>query len=156
MMVLRLPLQRVGVCRHLQQKAHLWCRNFVILYTKCSWSCFYSGALCIVISHFYPLRRDLDHHHPLPSTPRPYFIVQVFCTIVVLYNGMDIPVNNAYSIWYQTTKAEEQAWDFMLLVHVASVYPTVAAACGVLCAAHCCKLFSLILQEPSTKTMDLY
>lgn len=34
---------------------------------------------------------------PLPFIPC-HFIVQVSCTLLVLYNGMDIPVNNAYSI----------------------------------------------------------
>lgn len=34
---------------------------------------------------------------PLPFIPC-HFIVQVSWTLVVLYNGMDIPVNNAYSI----------------------------------------------------------
>lgn len=53
---------------------------------------------CAVISHSYPLWRDLDHCHLLPSIPGIHFIVQVSCTILVLYNGINIPVNNAYSI----------------------------------------------------------
>lgn len=81
--------------------------------TKCSWSCFYQ---CTVSCHF-TLFSSMCGTLAIVIPPLPYYSPHFFpffhvltsCTIV-LYNGMDIPVNNAYSIWYHSTKSTRFSW----------------------------------------------
>lgn len=126
--------------RHACDAGILW------FYTKCSWSCSYSGALRIVISRFYPLWRDLNHRHPPP--PPPFHSVSFHCAgflhIISLVQWHGHPSEQCVQYLIPNYKS----WEASRRFHVASASPAVAAACGVYVQLTVASCF-LILQEPS-------
>lgn len=149
--VLRLPLWRVDVCRHLHRMAHLWCRNFVILYKVLLkllllW--------CTVCCHFTLLSTVAGPRSS--SSPSLHSWYSFHCAgflhdrSLVQWHGhpskqcVQYLIPN-YKSWWASTR-----------FHVASASPAVAAACGVSVQLTVASCF-LILQEPLTlETTESY
>lgn len=130
--------------RHIQQKACLWCRNFVILYKVLLkllllW--------CTACCHF-TLFSTVAGPQSSSSPPPPFHSVSFHCAGFLDISSLVQWHGHPSEQCVQYLIPNYKSWEASTRFHVASASPAVAAARGVYVQLTVASCF-LILQEPS-------